>query len=218
MPMTMPQVKRRARTPDRACADGLGQSAISLNRRAVPREAAFWLVGYVFAAVILGTALPAPLYAIYQRQWHFSAGVLTLIFAVYAVAVLATLLLAGQASDQAGRKPVMAAAIGFGAVSTIVFIFASSPGWLYPARILSGVSAGLMTGTATAALTEMLRPAGSRRASLAATAANASGAALGPLMAGLFAQYLPQPTVLVSRFSLASSPPPGWPWFSYRRR
>ena len=82
MPMTMPQVKRRARTPDRACADGLGQSAISLNRRAVPREAAFWLVGYVFAAVILGTALPAPLYAIYQRQWHFSAGVLTLIFAV----------------------------------------------------------------------------------------------------------------------------------------
>src|SRR5690348_3372040 len=126
MPMTMPQVKRRVWTPDQACVDGLGQSAISLNRRAVPREAAFWLVGYVFAAVILGTALPAPLYAIYQRQWHFSAGVLTLIFAVYAVAVLATLLLAGQASDQAGRKPVMAAAIGFGAVSTIVFIFASS--------------------------------------------------------------------------------------------
>ena len=141
MPMTMPQVKPRARTPDRACADGLGQSAVSLNRRAVPREAAFWLVGYVFAAVILGTALPAPLYAIYQRQWHFSAGVLTLIFSVYAVAVLTTLLLAGQASDQAGRKPVMAAAIGFGAASTIVFIFASSPGWLYPARILSGVSA-----------------------------------------------------------------------------
>jgi MFS family permease len=54
-----------------------------------------------------------------------------------------------------------------------------------------------MTGAATAALTEMLRPADSRRASLAATAANASGAALGPLMAGLFAQYLPQPTVLV---------------------
>ena len=191
MPMTMPQVKRHARTPDRACADGLGQSAISLNRRPVPREAAFWLVGYVFAAVILGTALPTPLYAIYQRQWHFSSGVLTLIFAVYAVAVLTTLLLAGQASDQAGRKPVMAAAIGFGAASTIVFIFASSPGWLYPARILSGVSAGLMTGAATAALTEMSRPSDSRRASLAATAANASGAALGPLMAGLFASVVP---------------------------
>src|SRR5258705_144139 len=153
MPMTMPQVKRRVRTPDRAFADGLGPSAISLSRRAVPQEAAFWLVGYVFAAVILGTALPTPLYAIYQRQWHFSSGVLTLIFAVYAVAVLATLLLAGRASDQAGRKPVMAAAIGFAAASTVAFILASSPGWLYPARVLSGVSAGLMMGAATTAFT-----------------------------------------------------------------
>jgi MFS family permease len=163
----------------------------------VPGEIAFWLIAYVFAAVVLGTAVPTPLYAIYQRQWHFSAGILTLIFAVYAVAVLATLLLAGRASDQAGRKPVMAAAIAFSAASTVLFILAASPGWLYPARVLSGVSAGLMTGTATAALTEMIRESAARRASLVAAAANSGAAALGPLMAGLFAQYLPQPTVLV---------------------
>jgi MFS family permease len=190
-------VNTRIRTPDRPCAEGLGQSAISLNRRAVPREIAFWLAAYVFAAVILGTAVPAPLYAIYQRQWHFSSAVLTLIFAVYAAAVLATLLLAGQSSDQTGRKPVMAAALGFSAASTVVFILASSPGWLYPARILSGVSAGLMTGAATAALTEMIRESDARRAALAAAAVNTGAAALGPLMAGLFAQYLSQPTVLV---------------------
>lgn len=193
----MTQVNARVRTPDRPCADGLGQSAIRLNRRAVPREIAFWLAAYAFAVVILGTAVPTPLYAIYQRQWHFSAAVLTLIFAVYAAAVLATLLLVGQSSDQAGRKPVMTAALGFSAVSTVVFIFASSPGWLYPARILSGISAGLMTGAATAALTEMTRESDARRASLAATAVNTGAAALGPLMAGLFAQYLPQPTVTV---------------------
>ncbi|HEX3488345.1 MAG TPA: MFS transporter [Streptosporangiaceae bacterium] len=145
----------------------------------------------------MGTAVPAPLYAIYQQQWHFSSGTLTLIFAVYAAAVLAVLLLAGQASDQAGRKPVLAAALGFSAASTVVFILASSPAWLYPARILSGVSAGLMTGAATAALSEMAGESASRRASMLATAANTAGAALGPLMAGLFAQYLAQPTVLV---------------------
>jgi MFS family permease len=187
----------RIRTPDRPCADGLGQSAISLNRRAVPSDIAFWLAAYVFAAVILGTAVPAPLYAIYQRQWHFSSAVLTLIFAVYAAAVVAALLLAGQSSDQTGRKPVMAAALGFSAASTVVFILASSPGWLYPARILSGVSAGLMTGAATAALTEMTRKSAARRASVVAAAMNTGAAALGPLMAGLFAQYLPQPTVTV---------------------
>jgi MFS family permease len=193
----MTQVHARNRTPDRPCADGLGQSAISLNRRAVPREIAFWLIAYVLAAVILGTALPTPLYDIYRRQWHFSAATLTLIFAVYAVAVLATLLLAGRTSDQVGRRPVTAAALGFSAASTVLFIVASSPGWLYPARVLSGVSAGLMIGTATAALTEMIRESAARRASLVAAAANTGAAALGPLMAGLFAQYLPRPTVLV---------------------
>jgi MFS family permease len=186
-----------ARTLDRPCAEGLEHSANRLHRRTVPRQVGFWLVGYAFTAVILGTALPAPLYAIYQQQWHFSSGILTLIFAVYAAAVLAALLLAGQASDQAGRKPVLAAALAFSAASTVVFVLASSPAWLYPARILSGVSAGLMTGAATAALSEMAGDSGSRRASMLATAANTGGAALGPLMAGLFAQYLPRPTVLV---------------------
>jgi MFS family permease len=193
----MTHVKPRVRTADRPCADGLGQSANRLSRRAAPGEIAFWLVAYVFAAIILGTALPSPLYAIYQRQWHFSAGILTLIFAVYAVAVLATLLLAGQASDQAGRKPVMATALGLSAASTVLFILADSTAWLYPARILSGVSAGLMTGTATAALTELIRESGDRRASLVSAASNTGAAALGPLMAGLFAEYLPQPTVRV---------------------
>jgi MFS family permease len=183
----MTQVRARIRTPDRPCADGLGLSAISLNRRAVPREIAFWLIAYVFAAVMLGTVVPTPLYAIYQRQWRFSAGILTLIFAVYAVAVLATLLLAGRTSDQAGRRPVMAASLGFSAASAVLFIFASSPGWLYPARVLSGVSAGLMIGTATAALTEMVRESATRRASLVAASVSTGAAALGPLMAGLFA-------------------------------
>jgi MFS family permease len=191
----MTHVNPRVQTADRPCADGLGQSANRLSRRAAPGQIAFWLIAYVFAVIILGTAVPSPLYAIYQRQWHFSAGILTLIFSVYAVAVLATLLLAGRTSDQAGRKPVMAAALGCSAASTVLFILAAGPAWLYPARILSGVSAGLMTGTATAALTEMIRESGARRASLVAAGANTGAAALGPLMAGLFAEYLPQPTV-----------------------
>jgi MFS family permease len=111
--------------------------------------------------------------------------------------VLTTLLLAGQASDQVGRRPVMAAALGFSAFSTAVFILASGVGWLFLGRVLSGLSAGLMTGASTAALTETVQESASGRASLVATAANMGGAGLGPLIAGLFAEYLPQPTVLV---------------------
>jgi MFS family permease len=152
---------------------------------------------------MLGTTLPTPLYVIYQAQWHFSAAMVTVTFAVYAVAVLATLLLAGRSSDQAGRRPVLAAALGASALSTVVFILAPNVGVLIIGRILSGLSAGLMTGTATAALTELVPASASRRASLVATAANMGGLGLGPLIAGLFAQYAPDPTVLVFEVYLA---------------
>jgi MFS family permease len=165
-----------------------------LNRR-TPRRAAFWLMVFVLAAAMLGTTLPTPLYVIYQAQWHFSAAVVTVIYALYAAGVLTALLLAGRSSDQAGRRPVLGVALGASALSTVVFIVAPDVAVLAVGRVISGLSAGLMTGTATAALTE-LWPAG-RRASLAATAANMGGLGLGPLVAGLFAEYAPHPTTLV---------------------
>jgi MFS family permease len=63
--------------------------------------------------------------------------------------------------------------------------------------VLSGLSAGLMTGTATATLTELIPASAGRRASLTATAATMGGLGLGPLIAGLLAQYAPHPTTLV---------------------
>jgi MFS family permease len=155
------------------------------DRHAVPRRVAFWLMASVLTATMLGTTLPTPLYVIYQARCHFSAAIVTVTFAVYAASVMATLLLAGRSSDQAGRKPVLAVALGASALSAVVFILAPDVGALIAARIVSGLSAGLITGTATAALTEMVPASGSRRASLAATAANMGGLGLGPLIAGL---------------------------------
>ena len=190
--------------PDQPCADCLDHSLTAeRGSLAVPRRVAFWLVASVLAATMLGTTLPTPLYDIYQAQWHFSAAIVTVTFAVYAAGVLATLLLAGRSSDQAGRKPVLAVALGASALSTVVFILAPDVVALIVARIVSGLSAGLMTGTATAALTELVPASASRRASLAATAANMGGLGLGPLIAGLFAQYAPHPTVLVFEVYLA---------------
>ncbi len=170
--------------------------------RASRGRIAFWLLTFVFTTTMLGTTLPTPLYVIYQAQWHFSAAMVTVIFAVYAATVLATLLLAGRSSDQAGRRPVLAVALGAAALSTLAFIFASGEGVLLAGRILSGLAAGLMTGTATAMLTE-LSPAAGRRPSLVATAANMGGLGLGPLFAGLLAQYAPHPTTLVFEAYLA---------------
>jgi MFS family permease len=197
-------VRAPQRTPDRPCADCLDHPvAPGRTGPAVRGRVAFWLAALILSITMLGTPLPTPLYVIYQAQWHFSAAIVTVTFAVYAVAVLATLLLAGRSSDQAGRKSVLAAALASSALSTVVFILAPNVGVLFAGRILSGLSAGLMTGTATAALTELVPASASRRASLVATAANMGGLALGPLIAGLFAQYAPQPTVLVFEVYLA---------------
>ncbi len=186
-----------ARTADRPCAECLDPSlAVAKPAWRLSRPVAFWLIAYAFAVTMLGTTLPTPLYVIYQAQWHFSTSLITLIFATYAVGVLAALLAAGRSSDQAGRRPVLAAAIGLSIASAATFILAPSVGWLFAGRALSGLSAGLMTGTATAALTETARPGSGRRASLVSTTANIGGLGLGPLLAGLLAQYAPRPTVL----------------------
>jgi MFS family permease len=60
-----------------------------------------------FAAVMLGTTLPTPLYPLYAREYRFGAATVTLIFAAYAVGVIAALLLVGRISDEVGRRPVL---------------------------------------------------------------------------------------------------------------
>jgi hypothetical protein len=51
--------------------------AAELGRRVTRRRAAFWLLAFVFAATMLGTTLPTPLYVIYQARWHFGASIVT---------------------------------------------------------------------------------------------------------------------------------------------
>src|SRR5580692_5572564 len=143
------------RTADRPCVDCL-DPPVTVAKPAwqLSRPVAFWLIAYAFAITMLGTTLPTPLYVIYQAQWHFSTSLITLIFATYAVGVLAALLAAGRSSDLVGRRPVLGVAIGLSILSAVTFILAPGTGWLFAGRLLSGLSAGLMTGTATAALTE----------------------------------------------------------------
>jgi MFS family permease len=196
MTATTTTVEPGVGTRDRPCVDCL--EPVDFSRHlAAHRAAPFWFMAYLLTAMMMGTTLPTPLYVIYQGQWHFSSWLITLIFASYAGGVLTSLLLAGRSSDQVGRRPVLGVAIALSALSAVVFILAPGLAWLFVGRVLSGLSAGLVTGTATAALAETVGGSSSRRATRVATAANMGGLGLGPLVAGLFAQFGPNPTVLV---------------------
>jgi predicted MFS family arabinose efflux permease len=153
------------------------------------RRAAFWGVAYAFLVSMLGTTLPTPLYHLYQERLGFSAGILTVIFAVYAAGALTALVLFGNLSDNVGRRPVLAGALALAAGSTAIFLSAGGLAFLLAGRLISGLVAGLVTSTATAALTELEPRRDTRRASLVSTAASITGLGLGPLLAGVLAQY-----------------------------
>lgn len=151
------------------------------------------LGGAVFVVCMAGGTLPTPLYELYQDKFGFSELTVTVVYAVYAFGVIGALLLAGNAADIVGRRPVLLWGLGFAAASAVCFLGATGLGWLYAGRLLSGLSVGLFTGAATAYVIELAPPGGTSRATFVATAANMGGLGCGPLLAGLLAQYAPWP-------------------------
>ena len=151
------------------------------------------LLAYAFAAIMVGTTLPTPMYALFAEELHFHVLTTTIIFAAYAGGVLAALLLFGRWSDVVGRRPVLLAGITMAAASAVVFVLADSVPELLIGRVLSGLSAGLFTGTATAAVIEAAPEAWRGRAAAVASVVNIGGLGLGPVLAGVLVQYAPRP-------------------------
>lgn len=153
----------------------------------------FALLAYAFAAIMLGTTMPSPMYALYSEHLHFAVAQTTVIYATYAGGVLAALLIFGSWSDTIGRRPVLLAGTLCALASAVVFLSADTVAQLLVGRVLSGLSAGLFTGTATAAVIESAPPRWRTRAPAVATIANMGGLSSGPILAGLLVQYAPEP-------------------------
>lgn len=154
------------------------------------------LLAYLLAAAMMGTTLPTPIYALYAERMHFDVLTTTVIFSTYAVGVLTALLVFGRWSDAIGRRPMLLAAVGFAVASAVVFLFADTVPVLLIGRLLSGFSAGIATGTATAAIVEAAPESRREFAAVVATIANIGGLSLGPVVAGLLVQYAPHPLIL----------------------
>jgi MFS family permease len=160
-------------------------------------DLAFWSVAFAFLAVMAFSTVPSPLYGLYQQRDGFSAFVITLIYAAYAVGVVSSLILAGHISDWHGRRRVLLPAIAITIVSALVFlVWRDLPG-LIVARIINGFSVGVVTATATAYLADLHTAAhpgtGNRRSQVVATVVNVGGLGLGPLIAGFLAQWVGSP-------------------------
>jgi len=151
----------------------------------------FVLAVFAFFVAMVGTTLPTPLYPLFEQRYGFGSLLVTVIFAIYAFGVIAGLILFGNLSDQLGRKPLLLFGLGLSGVSAMLFLVAGSLVPIYAGRIVSGLSAGIFTGTATAFVID-LAPAGRRRlASFVAVFANLGGLGTGTLLSGLLGQWAP---------------------------
>lgn len=160
------------------------------------RATAFWLLGIVQLTFMAASSAPSPLYSEYARRWGLSATALTVVFAVYALALLVSLLVVGSLSDHLGRRPVLACALVGEAAAMAVMLTAGGVGQLIVGRIIQGLATGAATGAISAGLIDLQHP-GSKLGALLNSAGTACGMAVGALAGGVLTQFAPSPHIVI---------------------
>jgi MFS family permease len=171
----------------------LSVPTVNRRRRELPTWAAFALQVSIMVFLLAGSSAPTPLYSRYQAEWGFSPITVTVVFGVYALAVLAALLTVGSLSDHIGRRPVLLAALIVQAATMLVFATAGGVGALVLARIVQGLSTGAAVGALGAGVIDLHRV----RGTIANAVGPMTGTAVGAIGCALLVQYLPAPTRLV---------------------
>src|SRR3954454_22862548 len=166
------------------------------RRSTITPAAASALVAAIIGLALFASGTPSPLYTTYRELWGFSPVVLTLVYANYAFGVLATLLLAGRASDELGRRPVLLVALGTLMGATVLFMVADSVVWLFVARGVQGLATGLSLGAASASMLDLHPRRDPAGVGLTNGVVSAGGMGLGVLVSSLFVQFAPAPRVL----------------------
>jgi MFS family permease len=172
------------------------ESPMKVSSDQTGSSVAFVTVAVAFMINMMGTTLPTSIYRDYQLQYGLTPTLITVIYAIYAAGVLGALLTVGNWSDQLGRRRMLIAGLCFSAASAFTFLLSHGLFGLMLGRLLSGISAGIFTGTATVAVIELAPASRHRQATLAATASNMLGLGLGPLLSGVLVELLPSPMQL----------------------
>lgn len=153
------------------------------------KRAGLALHAVTLIAFLAASSAPTPLYPLYQAAWGFSAFMISVIFAVYAAALLTTLLFFGSLSGHWGRRPVILLALAAELLAMALFLTAQDGASLLAARLVQGFATALATTSLAAALLDLDHKAGATINSIAPMI----GMGVGALGSGLLAQVAPAP-------------------------
>jgi predicted MFS family arabinose efflux permease len=157
------------------------------------RVFSFWTAASVAMLALWASGAPSVIYPVYAHDWGLTPTVITLIFAVYPVALIIVMLIFGTISDYIGRRTTLLAGVAAMAAGALLFATAPDVGWLFVGRVLQGVGVGLALAPASAALVEFNTKGGTARASSVNTVATALGLVLATVVAGALVEYAPAP-------------------------
>ena len=153
----------------------------------------FPTVAYAMGVGVMGTALASPLYPLYQSSWQLKTSELTQLFVLYMLGVLASLLFLGRLTTRYGFLPILRLGLIVMTAGVTLSALASGPAMFAVSRLLIGVASGMVSTAAAIGLVQVSGSTDTRRTSAIVTVLMTLGFALGPLVAGLIAQWLPWP-------------------------
>jgi MFS family permease len=175
-----------------------------MNTSTQPRDTlSIFKAAWIVTAVFILSNAATPLYTHWQQAMGFASGTLTVIFGVYILGLLLTLAIAGQLADHFGRKALLVPGVIIAIVAALLFEHASSVGVLMLARLLSGISVGIVVSAGMANVVEQAPEQRKTFASLIASVSMVAGAGTGPLLAGVIAQYVAAPISWVFNSEIA---------------
>ena len=148
-----------------------------------------WKAFFGLFVLTMGTSTLTPLIPVYQQRFGISDGTATLLFAIYAMTVVPTMLVAGNLSDRLGRKHMLLPAMAAMTAASLVFSFTASVPLLFVGRILQGLAIGGFLGVGTAFIVDHAQVGRRPWAATLAGVAFRVGFGMGPGIAGIIAQY-----------------------------
>ncbi|MFB4302589.1 MFS transporter [Actinomadura sp. NTSP31] len=161
-----------------------------------PDERAWWRAALAVAAVGWGAQQFAPLLLMYRARLGLSATTVQATFGMYVLGLVPGLLLGGPVSDRYGRRRVLVPALAVSAAGTALLVLGGTgAGWLFAGRLVAGIASGAAFSAGSAWIKE-LSASRAGAAPRRLTIAMSVGFGLGPLVAGVLAQWAPAPSVL----------------------
>lgn len=153
------------------------------------RGFSFFVAAFCLITCFVTAATAIPMMAYWVHDLGLSSSEVAMSVVSYFAGCVLTLILFARLSNFLGRKPVVIAALAFGAIACYLFSVGQSASDLYIGRFLQGLSCGLATSACMSWVVDTAPPARAWLGTAMTSAGPNIGLSFGTLLTGLIIEY-----------------------------